>query len=326
MSIFKKPFQVLSYNKSSKVKLSPRHRYNRTYPLDNENIIESIFYKLSLNREYKLSKKLYSTSNKVIYLIQLKKNNNKCVLKISTDESMGQKLDLLNFLKNNRNENILTCLGYGEIHTNGKGYYYIIYPYFTGVNLVRYIDTHPDISEQKLEHIFGQIVSLVQYLHRHNVVHSDLKLENIIIDEHNTVALIDFDLSFICENNEGVVFDSSFGTIQYIAPESYDLHLYSKKSDVWQVGVILFILVTHKYPVNDNNKLSFGFSDSYHNFYGSNCFKNLNLDIFVQTIYDKKYSEDWNNIVKGALEFEDNKRASVDDLASMVKKIDNKIV
>lgn len=104
----------------------------------------------------------------------------------------------------------------------------------------------PRLPESEAADIFKKVVSAVEYMHSNNVVHRDLKLDNILVFE-NQVKLIDLGFSTECAQDEKL--NIICGTPQYMDPDlaRKNVH-YGQAADVWALGVILFIIVTGKIP------------------------------------------------------------------------------
>ncbi len=78
------------------------------------------------------------------------------------------------------------------------------------------------------------IVSAIEYMHRNDILHRDLKPDNILIGNSNnfsSVKLIDFGLSIV-NSNDCIIYDYC-GTIKFMAPEQIDQKMYNKVSRKW---------------------------------------------------------------------------------------------
>lgn len=157
------------------------------------------------------------------------------------------------------------------------------------------------------------MVDAVRFLHMNKIIHCDLKLENVMISPDNTVKIVDFDLSKLCDDSLEYMSDAMIGTEKYLAPESYDLHIYSSKSDVWALGVILYVLITKRFPVN-----SLCFNDACSNMYRMNKFKLIDYDILKKEIRKKKYDTSLYPLVKKMLKFNERDRIDISDILKKV--------
>ena len=126
--------------------------------------------------------------------------------------------------------------------------YYIVNEYCSGGEL--YDKAINYLSETQISVIFKQILSGLSYLHSKNIVHRDLKLENILIsdkeyventgEEYYDIKIIDFGNARIFENT--ITNSSIVGSSYYIAPEVF-IQKYNKECDLWSAGVILYMLI-----------------------------------------------------------------------------------
>merc|ERR1719422_2450072 len=96
-----------------------------------------------------------------------------------------------------------------------------------------------------------QIVRAVNYLHSHNIVHRDLKLQNWLYGFDERLKLIDFGFSRILENT-GELLSTICGTLPYTSPEVFSKS-YTAKCDMWSIGVIGYMLLRGKPPFVLNN-------------------------------------------------------------------------
>lgn len=110
------------------------------------------------------------------------------------------------------------------------------------------IEVH-HFNEDVASKILYQLLSAVNYLHKHNIVHRDLKPENILFDGTN-IKIIDFGTSR--EYNGKARMKTLYGTSYYIAPEVIN-QSYNEKCDEWSCGVIMYILLSGLPPFNGSN-------------------------------------------------------------------------
>ncbi|CAR25679.1 ZYRO0A05544p [Zygosaccharomyces rouxii] len=123
---------------------------------------------------------------------------------------------------------------------------------YAGNELFDYIVQRDKMSEEEARRFFQQIISAVEYCHRHKIVHRDLKPENLLLDEHLNVKIADFGLSNIM--TDGNFLKTSCGSPNYAAPEVISGKLYAgPEVDVWSSGVILYVMLCRRLPFDDES-------------------------------------------------------------------------
>lgn len=129
---------------------------------------------------------------------------------------------------------------------------YVIMEYVKSGELFDYIVEKGRLVEDEARHFFQQIISGVEYCHRHMVVHRDLKPENLLLDSRANVKIADFGLSNVMR--DGYFLKTSCGSPNYAAPEVISGKLYAgPEVDVWSCGVILYALLCGSLPFDDEN-------------------------------------------------------------------------
>ena len=103
------------------------------------------------------------------------------------------------------------------------------------------------LDERESKRIFSQLVKGVCYCHTKNIVHRDIKLENILLDEKLNVKLIDFGFSIIKMPSKKL--NIFCGTPSYMAPEIVSKSQYSgPEADIWALGIVLFLMLCGYFP------------------------------------------------------------------------------
>ena len=155
----------------------------------------------------------------------------------------------INILRNLDHPNIVKII---EFYSTENAYY-IITDYCPSGELFNQINN--SYNEFQLAVLFYQIFSGLYYLHTNNIIHRDLKLENILLSEiekdyksnlkYFWIKIIDFGTSKIFSKHRKE--KSIVGSSYYIAPEVLN-QCYNEKCDTWSVGVILYMLICGKPP------------------------------------------------------------------------------
>ena len=195
--------------------------------------------------DYNIIKNLGQGSYAVVKLGTHKKSNMKVAIKIY------EKIRLLDYekMKNVKNEienlrilkheNIIQL--FKTIHTLKQ--IHLIMEYIGSSNLYDHtcLKDKFRLDETNCREIFSQICNAIRYIHSNDIIHQDIKMENILINKKNKVKLIDFGFSVRTAPDEKI---SVFcGTPSYMAPEIVSKRPHhGKPADVWALGVLLYKL------------------------------------------------------------------------------------
>ncbi|KAL8599941.1 hypothetical protein ACOMHN_050243 [Nucella lapillus] len=134
--------------------------------------------------------------------------------------------------------------------------YYLVTDYCAGGDLVDYITKRKRLDETEAKRFMRQVVSAVDYLHRLGIIHRDLKIENMLLDENRNIKLIDFGLSNTIKVStapEGNAHAQEYlvtqcGSPAYAAPELLNHEKYGLPADIWSIGVNLYAMLTGSLP------------------------------------------------------------------------------
>lgn len=123
-----------------------------------------------------------------------------------------------------------------------------------GDELYNHLLKHGRMDEAKVQKIFTQLVGAVSYVHSKSCVHRDLKLENILLDKHGNVKLVDFGFTREYQGTTSYL-QTWCGTICYSAPEMLKGEKYAgEKVDVWSLGIILYALLCGELPFDEDDE------------------------------------------------------------------------
>ncbi|KAG2461595.1 AAPK2 kinase, partial [Polypterus senegalus] len=130
--------------------------------------------------------------------------------------------------------------------------FFMVMEYVSGGELFDYICKHGRVADAEARRLFQQIISAVDYCHRHMVVHRDLKPENVLLDANMNAKIADFGLSNMMADGEFL--RTSCGSPNYAAPEVISGRLYAgPEVDIWSCGVILYVLLCGALPFDDDH-------------------------------------------------------------------------
>lgn len=129
---------------------------------------------------------------------------------------------------------------------------YLVTEYIPNGSLLKLISTKDDLPESAVLKFMRNFTETLEYLHSQNIVHRDIKLENILIlSKSNEIEfkLIDFGLAYISNFPQ----KRKCGSPGYVAPEMLRDEEYDSKIDIFSAGVVFFIMLHKKHPFEAKN-------------------------------------------------------------------------
>jgi len=148
--------------------------------------------------------------------------------------------------------NIVMVLDVGTDH----GLPYMVMEYVDGPDLKDYIRANSPLNLGNIIKIMDQILSAMSLAHKHNVIHRDLKPQNILMDKHGNIKIADFGIAVALNQNSVTQTNSAIGSVHYMSPEQTRGGLVTKQSDIYSLGIILYELITGHVPFNGDSAVS----------------------------------------------------------------------
>ncbi|XP_071256036.1 serine/threonine-protein kinase 33-like isoform X1 [Salvelinus alpinus] len=134
---------------------------------------------------------------------------------------------------------------------------YLVTELCEGGELKELLQKNTRFTEEETKHIINSLAEAIVYLHKKDIVHRDLKLENILVKSYHhgvdndmiNIKVTDFGLS-VKKGGVGSenMLKATCGTPIYMAPEVINAHEYSQQCDVWSIGVIMYMLLCGEPP------------------------------------------------------------------------------
>ncbi|XP_026542456.1 testis-specific serine/threonine-protein kinase 1-like [Notechis scutatus] len=144
-----------------------------------------------------------------------------------------------------------------EIFETSNGKVYIVMELGVQGDLLEFIKLKGEMPEDIARKMFRQLGAAIKYCHDSDIVHRDLKCENLLLDKDYHIKLSDFGFAkrLVRDEDGKVIYSKTFcGSAAYAAPEVLQGIPYEPKIyDMWSLGVILYIMVCGSMPYDDSN-------------------------------------------------------------------------
>ena len=151
-------------------------------------------------------------------------------------------------LRLNRHSNVVKLF---ETFETGR-HILLVMELCAGGDLLNYVRKRKKLDEDIAKYLFKQLVEGLGYLHARNILHRDIKLDNILLDGKGMVKIADFGVSK--QVKPGEIMREQCGTPAYIAPEIIrDRGYQGFKADMWSAGVVLYAMLYGTVPFKANN-------------------------------------------------------------------------
>ncbi|XP_039971131.1 serine-rich adhesin for platelets isoform X2 [Bactrocera tryoni] len=173
----------------------------------------------------------------------------------------------------------------------------LVMEFAAGGELYDYLSERKVLSEEEARRIFRQVATAVYYCHKHKICHRDLKLENILLDEHGNAKIADFGLSNVFDEQN--LLSTFCGSPLYASPEIVEGTPYQgPEVDCWSLGVLLYTLVYGSMPFDGSN------------------FKRLVKQISQGDYYEPKKPSRASTLIRDMLTVSPRKRATIEQICA----------
>ena len=229
-----------------------------------------------------------------------KKTNKIYAIKVCNElekyyDSIINELNILRLVKNKSN-NIEKF--YGVYYSKEENTIWIILEYFEYGNIMSYLtQINYPMNEEIIATIIQNVLFGLLYLHSINIIHRDIKCQNLLLSKEGRVKISDFGISI---NKNIVNCNNRVGTPYWMSPEVINRQKYNEKTDIWSVGIICYELVEGEPP--------------YCEFKPNIVMKKIIENPIKGLKNPEKYSNEFNDFVRLCLNVDFNKRPNIPQL------------
>jgi serine/threonine-protein kinase len=148
--------------------------------------------------------------------------------------------------------NIVSSYDVGE----ESGLHYIVMEYVKGETLKEYIQRNYPIDIETVLKIMEQLTSAISHAHHFQIVHRDIKPQNILINSDGKLKVTDFGIATASTSVTITQTNTVLGSVHYIAPEQARGGIANKKTDIYSLGIVMFELLTGRVPFSGESVVS----------------------------------------------------------------------
>lgn len=135
-----------------------------------------------------------------------------------------------------------------------NGIHYIVMELVEGITLKQYIDNKGALEYKEAVSVAIQIAQGIEAAHKHNIIHRDIKPQNIIISQEGKVKVTDFGIAKVTSTD--TVNSMAMGSVHYISPEQARGGFSNITSDIYSFGITLYEMCTGRVPFDGENTVS----------------------------------------------------------------------
>ncbi|MCD8134266.1 MAG: Stk1 family PASTA domain-containing Ser/Thr kinase [Clostridiales bacterium] len=134
------------------------------------------------------------------------------------------------------------------------GFYYIIMEYVAGITLKTYIEKKGRLNYKETLSIAIQVARGIQAAHAKNIIHRDIKPQNIMISTEGKVKVTDFGIARAVSEN--TIHSDVMGSVHYASPEQARNGYVSNRSDIYSLGIVMYEMVTGRVPFDGDSTVA----------------------------------------------------------------------
>ncbi len=152
--------------------------------------------------------------------------------------------------------NIVNVFDVGDEVVDGKQIYYIVMEYIDGKTLKEVIQEAGHLSVSKSLYYLKEMADAIAVAHKNNIVHRDIKPQNIMVTNEDTIKVTDFGIAKAANNATVTAGNDILGSVYYFSPEQARGKSTDERSDIYSLGIVFFEMLTGKVPFDADNPIS----------------------------------------------------------------------
>jgi serine/threonine protein kinase len=213
--------------------------------------------KLLLNR-YELLEKIGEGGMGIVYKAKCHLLNRVVAVKILKSELGNDEQFVTKFKREATSAARLSHPNIVNVHDVGEENHvnFIVMEYINGKTLKQIIRESGRLSSTKTVEIALQIAKALDCAHKNNIIHRDIKPDNILITEDNIVKVADFGIAKVADSRTVTNSSSIMGTAHYFSPEQAKGNFVDGRTDIYSLGIVMYEMLTGRVPYDAESSIS----------------------------------------------------------------------
>ena len=145
--------------------------------------------------------------------------------------------------------NVVDVYDVGEF----KDHHYIVMEYVRGRTLKQLIAQRGALHKEEALDIMKQLTMAIQHAHENNIIHRDVKPQNVLVKDDGTVKITDFGIAMVHDSLSLTQGESILGSAHYLAPETTRGEAPTKQVDIYALGIVFYELLSGTVPFKGDN-------------------------------------------------------------------------
>lgn len=205
-----------------------------------------------LSDRYEILENIGSGGMAHVYKAHCRKLNRNVAIKVLRSEFTGDEAFVHRFETEAQAAAAISHANIVAVYDVGSsdGLHYIVMELLDGITLKEYIEKHGALEWKQAVQFELQICAALECAHKHNIIHHDIKPQNMMITEDGTLKVTDFGIARATGSSTTLAGEAggALGSVHYCSPEQARGGFTDEKSDLYSAGVVLYEMLTGKVP------------------------------------------------------------------------------
>lgn len=133
---------------------------------------------------------------------------------------------------------------------------YIVMELIDGLTLKEYLSRRGQLSPKEVTILATQIARALEHAHSHNIIHRDIKPQNIMLLRDGTVKVADFGIAHFTNSDNTYCKGEAIGSVHYVSPEQAKGSFVDNRTDLYSLGVVMYEMITGRLPFEGDTPVS----------------------------------------------------------------------